>query len=157
VFLRTTRGAYPVLYPPGEDFPVGGSKVRRAGPDDQVALIGAGVTLHECLTAADELAAAGIAARVIDAYSVKPIDRDTLIDACLVTGGRLRVAEDHYPEGGLGGAVLEALADAGVPPLQVAHLAVRGLPGSGTPAELLDTAGISALHIAGAARRLVAP
>ena len=157
VFLRTTRGAYPVLYPPGEDFPVGGSKVHRAGPDDQVALIGAGVTLHECLAAADELAAAGISARVIDAYSVKPIDRDTLIDACLVTGGRLVVAEDHYPEGGLGSAVLEALADAGVPPLQVAHLAVRGLPGSGTPTELLDTAGISALHIAGAARRLVAP
>ena len=115
------------------------------------------MTLHECLTAADELAAAGITARVIDAYSVKPIDRDTLIDACLVTGGRLVVAEDHYPEGGLGSAVLEALADAGVPPLQVAHLAVRGLPGSGTPTELLDTAGISALHIAGAARRLVAP
>ena len=157
VFLRTTRGAYPVLYPPGEDFPVGGSKVHRAGPDDQVALIGAGVTVHECLTAADELAAAGIAVRVIDAYSVKPIDRDTLIDACLVTGGRLVVAEDHYPEGGLGSAVLEALGDAGVPPLQVAHLAVRGLPGSGTPTELLDTAGISALHIAGAARRLVAP
>lgn len=157
VFLRTTRGAYPVLYRPGEDFPVGGSKVHRAGPDDQVALVGAGVTLHECLSAAGELAADGIAVRVIDAYSVKPIDRDTLIDACLMTRGRLVVVEDHYPEGGLGSAVLEALADAGGPPLQLAHLAVRGLPGSGTPAELLAAAGISAPHIADAARRLVAP
>ena len=102
VYLRTTRGAYPVLYPAGEDFPVGGAKIHRAGSGDQVALIGAGVMVHECLTAAGELAAAGTTARVIDAYSVKPIDRDTLIDACLVTGSRLVVAEDHYPEGGPG-------------------------------------------------------
>jgi transketolase len=154
VYLRTTRGAYPVIYGPGEAFPVGGSKVHRAGPDDQVALIGAGVTLHECLAAADELAGSGVAARVIDAYSVKPIDRAALEEACRVTGGRLVVAEDHYPEGGIGSAVLEALAGASVPPLQVAHLAVQGLPTSGTPAELLDAAGISSRHIAGAARRL---
>lgn len=157
VYLRTTRGAYPVLYSPGEQFPVGGSKVHRAGPDDRVALIGAGVTVHECLTAADELATAGIPARVIDAYSVKPIDREALVDACLVTGSRLVVVEDHYPEGGLGGAVLQALAAAEVPPLRLAHLAVRGLPGSGTPGELLDAAGICATSIATAARRLVAP
>ena len=156
VYLRTTRGAYPVLYPPGEAFPIGGSKVHRAGPRDQVALIGAGVTLHECLAAADELATAGIAARVIDVYSVKPIDRDTLIAACRETGGRLVVVEDHYPEGGVGSAVLEALADAAVPPLQLAHLAVSGLPTSGTPAQLLDAAGISARHIVDAARSLVA-
>ncbi|MGI8869850.1 MAG: transketolase, partial [Mycobacteriales bacterium] len=155
VYLRTTRGAYPVRYGPEEDFTVGGSKTHRAGPADQVALIGAGVTLHECLAAADELAAAGIAARVIDAYSVKPIDRDTLIEAARVTGGRLVVAEDHYPEGGLGGAVLEALADAAVPGLRVAHLALRDLPGSGTPDELLNEAGISTRQIADAARRLV--
>jgi transketolase len=154
VYLRTTRGGYPVIYAPEEKFPVGGSKVHRAGPHDQVGLVGAGVTLHECLAAADELAAAGIAARVIDAYSVKPIDRDTLIQACQATGSRLVVAEDHYPEGGLGSAVLEALADASVPPLQVAHLAVQGLPTSGTPAELLDAAGISSRHIVEAARRL---
>jgi len=156
VYLRTTRGAYPVIYPPGEAFPVGGSRTHRAGPHDQVALIGAGVTLHECLAAAGELAATGIPVRVIDAYSVKPIDRDTLIEACRVTGSRLAVAEDHYPEGGLGSAVLEALADASVPALRVAHLAVRDLPGSGTPAELLNAAGISARHIADAARRLAA-
>ena len=73
-----------MIYPPGEAFPVGGSKVHRAGPDDQVALIGAGVTLHECLAAADELAGSGVAARVIDDYSVKPIDRGALVEACRV-------------------------------------------------------------------------
>ncbi len=154
VYLRTTRGSYPVIYPPEETFPVGGSKVHRAGDDDQVALIGAGVTLHECLAAADELAELGIRARIIDAYSVKPIDRATLIEACQVTGSRLVVAEDHYPEGGLGSAVLAALADASVPALRVAHLAVQGLPTSGRPAELLDAAGISCRHIVAAARRL---
>ena len=157
VYLRTTRGAYPVLYPSDEEFPVGGCKIHREGPDDQVALIGTGVTVHECLAAADELASSGVAARVIDAYSIKPIDRDALIEACRVTSSRLVVAEDHYPEGGLGSAVLEALADAGVPPLRVAHLAVQALPGSGKPSELLDAAGISASHIANAARRLVEP
>ena len=154
-YLRTTRGAYPVIYGPDEAFPVGGCKVHRAGPHDRVALIGAGVTLHECLAAADELAGSGVGVRVIDAYSVKPIDRDALVEACRVTDSRLVVAEDHYPEGGIGSAVLEALADASVPPLRVAHLAVRGLPTSGTPAELLDVAGISSRHIVAAARRLV--
>jgi transketolase len=155
VYLRATRGAYPVIYRGDEVFPVGGSKVHRAGPHDQVALIGAGVTLHECLAAADEVAGSGIAVRVIDAYSIKPIDRDTMVEACQVTDGSLVVAEDHYPEGGIGSAVLEALADASVPTLRVAHLAVRRLPTSGTPAELLDAAGISSRHIVDAARRLV--
>jgi transketolase len=156
LYLRTTRGAYPVLYPSNEDFPIGGSKVHHAGPDDQVALIGAGVTLHECLAAADRLSAEGIRTRVIDAYSIKPIDRAGLVDACRVTGSRLVVVEDHYPEGGLGSAVLEALADAGVPPLHVVHLAVHRLPGSATPPQQLDAAGISSSHIADAARALVA-
>ncbi|MGI8578146.1 MAG: transketolase [Nocardioidaceae bacterium] len=155
VYLRATRGAYPVVYRPEETFPVGGSKVHRAGSHDRVTLIGAGVTLHECLAAADELAGSGVATRVIDAYSIKPIDRDSLVDACRVTGSRLVVAEDHYPEGGLGSAVLEALADASVPALHVAHLAVPALPTSGTPPELLDAAGISSRHIVEAARRLV--
>ncbi|WP_427131578.1 transketolase [Pseudarthrobacter sp. S9] len=154
VYLRTTRGSYPVVYPAGESFPIGGSKVHHAGPDNQVALIGAGVTLHECLAAAEELAGLGIKARVIDAYSVKPIDRAALIEACQVTGSRLVVVEDHYPEGGLGSAVLEALANASVPALRVAHLAVQGLPTSGKPAELLDAAGISSRHIVTAARGL---
>ena len=155
VYLRTTRGAYPVIYGPDEDFTVGGSKTLRSTPDDQVALIGAGVTLHECLAAADQLASSGISARVIDLYSIKPLDRDTLIEACRVTGSRLVVAEDHYPEGGIGSAVLEALADANVPALHVALLAVKDLPTSGKPAELLDVAGISSSHIAAAAKALV--
>jgi transketolase len=154
VYLRTTRGAYPVLYGPDEQFPAGGSKTVRSGPEDQVTLIGAGVTLHHCLAAAGELADDGISARVLDLYSVKPIDTQALLDAAAATGGRLVVAEDHYPEGGLGEAVLSALSDAGHP-ARIAHLAVRGLPGSGTPAELMDAAGISAGHIARAARGLL--
>ncbi len=155
-YMRTTRGAYPVLYDSAETFPVGGSKVLRETDADQVTLIGAGVTLHECLAAADELAADGISARVIDLYSVKPADTATLAAAAAATGGRLVVAEDHHPEGGLGAAVLDALTGAGRADLAVAHLAVREMPGSGTPRELLDASGIDAGHIADAARGLLA-
>jgi transketolase len=154
VYMRTTRGAYPVLYGPDEAFPIGGAKVVRSGPDDHVTLIGAGVTLHNCLAAADELGRDGISARVVDLYSVKPIDVQTLLATADATSGRLVVAEDHYPEGGIGGAVLEALNDAGRP-VRVSHLAVRGLPGSGTPQELMEAAGISAGQIAQAARDLL--
>jgi transketolase len=153
-YLRTTRGAYPVLYDSAETFPIGGSKVLRSSPDDQVTLVGAGVTLYACLAAADQLAADGISARVIDAYSVKPIDTPTLTAAAAATGGRLVIAEDHHPEGGLGSAVLEALTGVGRADLAVTHLAVREMPGSGTSEELLDAAGLSAPHIADAARRL---
>jgi transketolase len=153
-YVRTTRGAYPVLYDSGETFPIGGSKVLRSSPDDRVTLIGAGVTLHACLAAADELAAEGISARVIDTYSVKPIDTATLAAAAAATGGRLVIAEDHHPEGGLGAAVLDALTSTGRVELTIAHLAVREMPGSGTSAELLDAAGLSAGHIASAARTL---
>ena len=154
VYMRTTRGAYPVLYQPDEAFPIGGAKVLRSGPDDQVTLIGAGVTLHNCLAAADELARDGIRARVLDLYSVKPISTDTLLESANATAGRLVLAEDHYPAGGLGGAVLEAFNDIGHP-VRMTHLAVRGLPGSGTPAELMEAAGISASQISQAARQLV--
>jgi transketolase len=154
VYMRTTRGAYPVLYDSGEPFPVGGAKVLRGTDADQVALIGAGVTLHACLAAADKLKADGISARVIDLYSVKPIDTDTLADAAAVTGGRLVIAEDHHPEGGLGSAVVDALTGAGRVDLTVRHLAVSALPGSGTSEELLNAAGISADHIVAAARSL---
>ena len=153
VYLRTTRGAYPVLYPAGESFAVGGSKVVRRSDDDQVTLVGAGVTLHGCLAAAGELAAEGIRARVIDLYSVKPVDGETLRQAAADTRG-LVVAEDHYRQGGLGSAVLEAFAGTAEPPL-VVQLAVAGLPCSGTPAQLLELSGISPRHIAEAARRLV--
>jgi transketolase len=154
VYLRTTRGAYPVLYDNDESFTVGGSKTLRESPDDQVTIVAAGVTVHQALQAADELAAAGLHARVIDAYSVKPIDHDTIAAAVQATGGRLVVAEDHYPEGGLGAAVLESLVPDGHP-LRLAHCAVRGLPGSGKPEELMNAAGISARHLVEAARTLV--
>ena len=154
-YLRTTRGAYPVLYGAEESFRPGGSKILRSGPSDAVTLIGAGVTLHECLRAADQLALDGIHARVIDLYSIKPIDTDTLVAAADATGGRLVVAEDHHPEGGLGSAVVAALVEAGVQQLRLAHLSVSQLPASGTPAELLAAAGIDAPHIASAAAALI--
>jgi transketolase len=119
-----------------------------------VTLIGAGVTLHEAIMAADELARDGINARVIDVYSVKPLDYDTLADASIATGGRLVVAEDHRAEGGIGEAVISAFADKDDRP-RVIKLAVRELPGSGNGAELMHEAGIDADAIAAAARRLV--
>ncbi|HEV2415007.1 MAG TPA: transketolase [Candidatus Dormibacteraeota bacterium] len=154
VFMRTTRGAYPTIYGPNETFKVGGSKVVRQSAKDKVTLIGAGVTLHNCLAAADALAAKKIAARVIDLYSVKPVDVKALREAARVTKGRFVIVEDHYPEGGIGAAVLEALA--GEPGPRVVHLAVRDLPTSGKPEELMNAAGISARHIVAAATKLVA-
>jgi transketolase len=153
-YLRTTRGSYPGLYDSGEQFPVGGSKVLRSSASDAVTLVGAGVTLHECLRAADLLAQEGISARVIDCYSVKPIDAVTLTEAATTTSGRVVTAEDHHPEGGLGSAVSDVLVDARVENLQITRLAVREMPGSGTGEELLAWAGIDAEHIADAARRL---
>ena len=154
-YMRTTRGAYPVIYESGESFPVGGAKVLRSSPEDQVTLIGAGVTLHACLAAAERLAGDGIRARVIDAYSVKPIDTEMLAQAAATTNGRLVVAEDHHPEGGLGSAVTAALLDIGPQTLRVTHLAVREMPGSGTGEELMAAAGIDAAHIDEAARDLL--
>ena len=154
VYMRTTRGAYPVLYDSRDKFRIGGSSVVRKSASDKVALIGAGVTLHECLKAADQLVKAGVKARVIDLYSLKPVDVATLREASRVTGGRFVVVEDHYPQGGLGATVMEALAGDARPP-RVAHLAVTALPGSGKPEELLEAAGITAPHIVRAARRLL--
>ena len=154
-YLRTTRGGFPGLYPAGEKFPIGGSKLVRSGDNDQVTLVGAGVTLHEALRAADILAGEGIAARVIDLYSVKPVDTETLVAAATATGGRIVTAEDHHPEGGLGAAVADALLGAGQQNLHLTRLAVSGMPGSGTGDELLAWAEIDADHIAAAARKLV--
>ncbi|HEX5505262.1 MAG TPA: transketolase [Thermomicrobiales bacterium] len=164
-FLRTTRAATPVLYGADEEFPVGGSKVVRQSDQDDVTIVAAGITVHEALKAADELQQGGLAVRVIDAYSVKPIDAATLHEAARATGGRVVVVEDHWPQGGLGEAVLEAFTvngdatrhdgHAGGPlDLQLIHLAVQNLPGSGKPQELLDAAGISAKQIVAAARQL---
>jgi len=154
-YLRTLRPATPVLYGPDEEFSIGGSRVLRSSDDDEVALIGAGITVHEALAAADALAAEGITARVIDLYSIKPLDVDTLSAAAAATGGKLVTVEDHWPEGGLGDAVIAALADTDEPP-RVVKLAVSGMPRSGKPEELLAAAGIDAEHIAAAARALVA-
>ena len=153
VFMRLTREKTPILYEPGEGFHIGGSRVIRRTDDDAVTIIAAGITLHESIAAADRLAGEGIAARVIDLYSVKPIDAETVRAAARETGAIITV-EDHWPEGGIGDAVLDALASEQPHPI-VTKLAVRSLPGSGTPAELLAAAGIDAEHIAGAARELV--
>ncbi len=154
-YLRTLRPATRVLYAPEEEFEIGGSRVLRSADDDEVALIGAGITVHESLRAADVLAEEGIAARVIDLYSIKPLDKATLLAAAEATQGRLVTVEDHWPEGGLGDAVRAALSDIDEPP-RVVSLAVQGMPRSGKPEELLAEAGIDAAHIAAAARRLAA-
>jgi transketolase len=153
VFMRTTRAATPVLYDASDEFEIGGSRVLRQG--DDLAIVAAGITLHESVKAADKLIAEGIDARVIDLYSVKPVDVETLRAAAEATGGRIITVEDHWSEGGIGDAVLEALSDDGELPPQVVRLAVREMPGSGKPAELLAAAGIDAEHIVQAARTLV--
>ena len=153
-YMRTTRAATPVIYEASDSFPVGGSKVVRQSENDQVALIGAGITLHEAIKAADALASDGITARVIDAYSVKPIDADTIRQAAADCGGRIVVSEDHWPEGGLGDAVMECFADHDGP-LHVKALGVADMPTSGKPDELMAAAGIDASAIANAARGLV--
>jgi transketolase len=152
-YLRTTRGATPVIYLPGEQFPVGGSKVLRASQADRVAIVTAGITVHEALVAAAALAADGIPARVIDLYSVKPVDRQTLREAAEVTGNFVTV-EDHCPEGGLGDAVLAAFANGYRPPA-ITKLAVRTMPGSAAPEEQLHAAGIDAKAIEAAVRALL--
>jgi transketolase len=153
-YLRSTRSGLPTLYGPDEEFKIGGARVVRESDDDQVTLIGAGVTLHEAIKAADVLAADGVNARVIDLYSVKPVDADTLAAASQATGGRFVVVEDHWPEGGIGEAVISAMADADERP-RVVKLAVTHLPGSGKMAELLHDCGIDSDAIVVAARRLV--
>ena len=124
-YIRTTRPATPVIYRPDEPFPIGGSKVVRESPDDAATVVAAGITLFEALKAHDLLAAEGIALRVIDAYSVQPIDRATLLAAAHQTGNRLITVEDHYAAGGLGDAVSEAVAPDGI---AVDRLAVREVP-----------------------------
>ncbi|MFZ0088129.1 MAG: transketolase [Solirubrobacteraceae bacterium] len=153
-YLRSTRAGLPTLYGSDEEFKIGGARVVRESDDDQVTLIGAGVTLHEAIKAADALGSEGVNARVIDLYCVKPVDAETLAAASRATGGRLVVAEDHWPEGGIGEAVLSVFADADERP-RVVKLGVSHLPGSGKAAELLADAGIDADAIAAAARRLV--
>ena len=153
-YLRVTRPELPVLYHADEHFKIGGSRVLRSSGQDDVAIVAAGVTLHEALAAADALAGRGIRARVIDLYSVKPIDAVTLQAAVQDTGGRMVTVEDHWPEGGLGDAVLGAVAAMGMP-LQLAKLGVTHMPGSGPAPQLRRAAGIDATAIVAAATALL--
>ncbi len=154
-YLRTTREKTPVLYGPNETFPVGGSKLVKHSDNDKVAVIAAGITLHETLKAYEQLHTDGIHIRVIDLYSVKPVDSETLHRAASDTGGKLVVVEDHWEEGGLGDAVLDAFAGRGETAPTVIKLAVRKMPGSGKPAELLHAAGIDADAIVQAVKSLL--
>jgi transketolase len=149
-YIRTSRPKSPVLYDNAERFPAGGSKAVRATGRDDVTLVGAGVTLHESLKAAGILEAEGIAARVVDAYSVKPVDAPGLAKHAAETGGRLIVTEDHFEAGGLGEAIAAALSTEGI---RITRLAVRSLSRSGRPEELLEAHGISAKAIAAAAKQ----
>ena len=155
VYMRTTREKTPIIYGPDEAFTVGGSKVVRQSDKDEVTIVAAGITLHEALKAYDQLKSDGIAVRVIDAYSVKPIDEETLFIAAEEAGNKIITVEDHWPEGGLGEAVLEAFTERAGSLPEVVKLAVHSMPGSGTPAELLEEAGINAHHIAQAVHALV--
>jgi transketolase len=151
VYLRTTRPKTPVIYEPTDSFHAGGSKTLRQSDKDVVTVVGAGVTVFEALKAYDTLKSKGTLIRVIDAYSIQPIDRDGLIAAGGATGGRLVTVEDHYAHGGLGDAVSEAVWDQG---FRVKRLAVREIPRSGTPEELVDRYGISARAIVDAVNEL---
>ncbi len=151
-YIRTTRPKTPVIYAPEERFEIGGSKVLRESADDVATVVAAGVTVFEALAAHDGLASEGIRIGVIDAYSVQPIDRETLVAAGRRTGARLITVEDHYVAGGLGDAVSEAVAEERI---TVDRLAVRQVPRSGPPDRLLEHFGISASHIIKAVRRQV--
>ena len=148
-YMRTSRPKTKVIYRNDEVFRIGGLKILRESADDAVTVVGAGVTVFEALKAYDQLKADGTSIRVIDLYSLAPIDGDALIAAGRATGGRMVTVEDHYPAGGVGDAVAAAVADAG---LTVRRLAVREIPRSGKPDELLDRYGISARHIVAAVR-----
>ncbi|HEX5157046.1 MAG TPA: transketolase [Ktedonobacterales bacterium] len=160
VYLRTTREKTPILYGSDERFPIGGSRVLRQSESDQVTVVGAGITLHEALKAADTLKGEGINIRVIDLYSIKPVDVKTLRDAASATGGRIVTVEDHWREGGLGAAVLDAFAGTDEqPPAStmptVVKLAVHHMPDSATPDQELDEAGINATAIVTAVKKLL--
>jgi len=152
-YLRTTRMVTPPVYGAGESFRIGGLKVLRQSEQDRLTIVAAGMTLHEALAAHDELGATGVPVRVIDLYSVKPVDAASLLAAARATGDTILTVEDHYPEGGLGDAVQEAVGPAGV---RVHRLAVRKVPRGGPPLKLLERYGISRGAIVAAVRELAA-
>jgi len=149
VYMRTSRPKTPVIYGPDERFELGGLKVLRQSAADVATVIGAGVTVFEALTAYDELQKQGISIRVVDLYSLQPIDAAALVQCGVATKGRLITVEDHYRAGGIGDAVASAVADRG---FTVKRLAVREIPRSGTPEQLLDKYGISAAHVIAAVK-----
>lgn len=153
-YLRATRGATPILYKPDEKFPIGGSKTLRESDKDACLVVAAGITLHEALHAQELLKKDGIHIRVVDCYSVKPIDAEGLRKAAAASGNRVLVVEDHWPEGGLGDAVLGVFAESGN--VRVRKQAVTDLPHSGKPEELLELYGLSAGRIAEAVRKFTA-
>jgi len=150
-YIRTTRKDTPVIYRNDEAFRIGGSKILKSSKADKATVVAAGITLHETLRAYEELKREGILVRVIDLYSIKPIDVATLTEAARETGEIVTV-EDHFAEGGLGEAVMSALSAEGVP---VYSLAVRKMPRSGKPAELLEYEGISAAAIVAKVKEVV--
>jgi transketolase len=151
VYIRTSRPATPLLYKAGEPFAIGGSKILRKRAGDVATVIAAGITVHEALKAGEILKSEGLGLRVIDAYSVQPLDEATILREVAETGGRAVVVEDHYAAGGLGEAVASGLAGRAA----LAHLCIRELPRSGKPDELLERFGINASHIVGAVKELL--
>ena len=154
-FMRTLRPKTPVIYSADEDFPIGGSKTVTSSDDDEVTVVGSGITVHEAMKAADTLAGEDISVRVVDCYSIKPVDTAGIGAAVRSTNNRVVVVEDHWPEGGVGEAVLSALAGTGSEPVEFRHLAVTKMPGSGKSEELMSSHGIDAAHIADAVRSLL--
>jgi transketolase len=138
-YIRTTRPATPLIYSRGEKFPIGGSKILRRGSRDELTVVAAGITVHESLKAFDVLKKEGIRIRVIDAYSIEPLDRKTIQREVTSAGGKVIVVEDHFAGGGLGDAVAQALVGKAT---ALRHLCIRELPRSGKPQELLDKYGI---------------
>jgi len=153
-YIRTTRAATPVIYSNDEEFPVGGCKLLRQGEHDSVCVIAAGITLHEALKAYDLLAVQEkpIYIRVIDLYSIKPLDIETLLASAHASQSKVLTVEDHYRQGGIGEVVSAALCNNGI---RVESLAVDVLPRSGTPEELLAYAGIGAAAIAAAVADMI--
>ncbi len=150
-YLRTTRPATSLIYSKEEDFPIGGSKVLRKNRKDVATVIAAGITVHEALKAYEALKKEGISIRIIDAYSVEPLDKENIIREVEKAKGKVVVVEDHYYNGGLGDAVAGALGGKA----EIIHLAVRQLPRSGKPEELMNKYGIDAENIKKAIKKLI--
>lgn len=150
-YIRTTRPATPLLYSREDKFPIGGSKIIKRSKNDKATVIAAGITVHEALKAYEELRRENISIRIIDAYSVQPIDKDNITKEVAKTGRKAVVVEDHFQNGGLGDAVAQALNGKA----EIVHLAINDMPRSGKPEELLDKYGIDAEHIKSAVKKLI--